>query len=66
MSKPKRRGRVSATQGLVEGIMQAVATFNAEMGLEGPRMPQDETRGAGPTERPARPHESKGTDQAET
>ena len=34
-----------------------------EMGLEAPRMPQDETRGAGPTDGPTRRHEGQGTDQ---
>ncbi len=61
MSKPKRRGRVPAPRGLVEGIMHAVETYNAEMGLEAPGMPQDETRGAGPTERPIRRRKSKAT-----
>jgi hypothetical protein len=61
MSKPKRRGRVSATQGLVEGIMQAVATFNAEMGLEAPRMPHDGPTTSGPIERPTRLRKSKAT-----
>jgi hypothetical protein len=51
MSKPKRPGRVTATQGLVEGIMRAVATYNAEMRLEAPRMPQDVPTTAGPIER---------------
>ncbi len=62
MSKPKRRGRVTATQGLVEGIMQAVATYNAEMGLEAPRTPQDGPTTSGPTEKPTRRRKSKGTD----
>jgi hypothetical protein len=62
MSKPKKPGRVAATQGLVEGIMQAVATFNAEMGLEAPRMHQDGPTTAGPIERPTRRQKSKGTD----
>ncbi len=34
-----------------------------EMGLEGPRMPQDETRGAGPRERPTRRRKSERADQ---
>jgi hypothetical protein len=54
MSKPKRRVRVTATQGLVEGIMQAVSTYNAEMGLEAPRMPLDGPTTSDPIERPAR------------
>jgi hypothetical protein len=51
MSKPKRRDRGTATQGLVENIMRAVATFNAEMGLEAPQMPQDGPTTVGPTEK---------------
>ncbi len=61
MSKPKKRGRVPATQGLVEGIMHAVETYNAEMGLEAPGMPQDRPTAAGPTERPIRRRKSKAT-----
>ncbi len=62
MSKPKRRGRSAATQGLVEGIMQAVATFNAEMGLEAPRTSQDGPTTSGPIESPTRRRKSKGAD----
>jgi hypothetical protein len=44
--------------------MHAVATYNAEMGLEAPRMPLDGPTAAGPTERPTRRRKSKskGTD----
>ncbi len=64
MSKPTRRRRETAPRGLVEGIMHAVATYNAEMGLEAPRMPLDGPTAAGPTERPTRRRKSKskGTD----
>jgi hypothetical protein len=62
MSKPKRRGRSAATQGLVEGIMQAVSTYNAEMGLEAPGMPQDGPTAAGPIEKTTRRRKGKRTD----
>jgi hypothetical protein len=65
VSKPKRRGRVTATQGLVEGIMRAVATFNAEMGLEAPRMPQDGPMTSAPIERPTRRRKGKAIGRAQ-
>jgi hypothetical protein len=41
--------------------MHAVETYNAEMGLEAPGMPQDRPTAAGPTERPIRRRKSKAT-----
>ncbi len=60
-SKPKRRAPKAATRGLVEGIIQAVATFNAEMGLEAPRVPHDGPTTTGPTGRPTRRPKSRRT-----
>jgi hypothetical protein len=46
--------------------MRAVAAFNAPEGLESPRMPQGETRGDRPIEKPTRRRKSKATGQTET